>query len=459
MREAEERARRKALIQQIALSRKQRSSQSKSSNIVDGRNERRRILEDSSDGNDDDSDSDVSEECSDGSCEVQAAQQEMHANREENVSQRGLSFTLEKEKAVPSDVSTYRVERENFRKRNDDGIANPISQEEIELLTSCSPSAASSSSAASHLSYEVEVNKDQSADIDLTQHVKKCTKDLNLMETKKAVNTDGRDGGSRLHMFDHRKAAKDRIYYSNMIKEDIILELDALQLSSIRKEERQNSCHSTSTPKLVEGSQRNHQDLRSWKGDLEKDSKAQRSDSIEKLNECKALKESCAIRRQPEKKFDLSVKDSYGFCISPHLEQILYPHQREGVQWMYNLFKVGSGGILADDMGLGKTLQVSAYLSGLLKNKLIRRACIVAPKTLLAAWKKELAVCELGDVSKGYYGTSTERTEALDSTIRGCGVLLTTYGMILHNASNLSDHPDCDDEPLWDILVMDEGLV
>ena len=46
----------------------------------------------------------------------------------------------------------------------------------------------------------------------------------------------------------------------------------------------------------------------------------------------------------------------------------LYPHQRQGVQWMWDAVHLGNaalpahrrimGGLLSDDMGLGKTIQV-----------------------------------------------------------------------------------------------------
>ena len=40
----------------------------------------------------------------------------------------------------------------------------------------------------------------------------------------------------------------------------------------------------------------------------------------------------------------------------------LYPHQKDGVRWLFERFCVRSGGILADEMGLGKTVQVSDAL-------------------------------------------------------------------------------------------------
>ena len=39
---------------------------------------------------------------------------------------------------------------------------------------------------------------------------------------------------------------------------------------------------------------------------------------------------------------------------SPALSSKLYPHQVEGVKWLWRLQEAGNGGILADDMGLGK---------------------------------------------------------------------------------------------------------
>ena len=59
-----------------------------------------------------------------------------------------------------------------------------------------------------------------------------------------------------------------------------------------------------------------------------------------------------------------------------------------------------------DDMGLGKTMQCCAFLAGMFGSGLAARALIVAPKTLLAHWKKELATCGLTNLTHEYYGTS-----------------------------------------------------
>ena len=59
-----------------------------------------------------------------------------------------------------------------------------------------------------------------------------------------------------------------------------------------------------------------------------------------------------------------------------------------------------------DDMGLGKTMETCAFLAGLLHSRLARRALVVAPKTLLAHWERELATCGLGNLTYEFYGSS-----------------------------------------------------
>jgi SNF2 family DNA or RNA helicase len=46
------------------------------------------------------------------------------------------------------------------------------------------------------------------------------------------------------------------------------------------------------------------------------------------------------------------------FRLPPKVAKILFPHQLEGIKWLWGLHVKGTGGILGDDMGLGKTMQV-----------------------------------------------------------------------------------------------------
>lgn len=65
--------------------------------------------------------------------------------------------------------------------------------------------------------------------------------------------------------------------------------------------------------------------------------------------------------------------------------------------------------------------QVSAFLAGLLRSKQGNRALIVAPKTLLAHWEKELRAVGLGSRVYWFYGSNEgERNAALAAVCR-CG--------------------------------------
>eukprot|EP00242_Pyramimonas_sp_CCMP2087_P001518 CAMPEP_0198226574 /NCGR_PEP_ID=MMETSP1445-20131203/105787_1 /TAXON_ID=36898 /ORGANISM="Pyramimonas sp., Strain CCMP2087" /LENGTH=329 /DNA_ID=CAMNT_0043906405 /DNA_START=96 /DNA_END=1081 /DNA_ORIENTATION=- len=76
------------------------------------------------------------------------------------------------------------------------------------------------------------------------------------------------------------------------------------------------------------------------------------------------------------------VRGERTFVLSARLTNRLYPHQREGVEWLWGLHVKGKGGILGDDMGLGKTFQCAAFLAGLLSSNEAFKAMVVAPKTL-----------------------------------------------------------------------------
>lgn len=51
-----------------------------------------------------------------------------------------------------------------------------------------------------------------------------------------------------------------------------------------------------------------------------------------------------------------------GFELTSEIYNNLYAHQKEGIKWMFALYRQNQGGVLGDDMGLGKTVQICAYL-------------------------------------------------------------------------------------------------
>jgi SNF2 family DNA or RNA helicase len=112
--------------------------------------------------------------------------------------------------------------------------------------------------------------------------------------------------------------------------------------------------------------------------------------------------------------------------------------QVEALNWLWSLWVKQTGGILADDMGMGKTLSSSAFVAGLFKEKVVRRVLIVAPKTLLTHWRKELERIGLAWATLEYTGTVPQRKEQLALGHAQQSVLLTTYGMVLNNKDELN---------------------
>lgn len=71
------------------------------------------------------------------------------------------------------------------------------------------------------------------------------------------------------------------------------------------------------------------------------------------------------------------------------LNVTLKDYQTVGVQWLYDLYRLELGGILADDMGLGKTVQILAFLEILRNQSRMRHALIVVPTSLTFNWEQE----------------------------------------------------------------------
>mmetsp|Transcript_18969 Transcript_18969/g.40753 ORF Transcript_18969/g.40753 Transcript_18969/m.40753 type:complete len:1467 (+) Transcript_18969:81-4481(+) len=110
----------------------------------------------------------------------------------------------------------------------------------------------------------------------------------------------------------------------------------------------------------------------------------------------------------------------------------LYNYQRQGLVWMWNLFKRGMGGILADEMGLGKTVQAAAFLACLKYTNLASTFMVVAPVTLLEQWKRELQEWskQTGLETFVMQGTQQERKNAMKKVIARGGVLLVSYDLV-----------------------------
>jgi DNA repair and recombination RAD54-like protein len=89
------------------------------------------------------------------------------------------------------------------------------------------------------------------------------------------------------------------------------------------------------------------------------------------------------------------------YQVVPELASKLRPHQREGVQFLFECTMglrgfEGQGCILADDMGLGKTLMSITLMWTLLQQgfsqgqSAVKKAVIVCPTSLVGNWDNEI---------------------------------------------------------------------
>jgi SNF2 family DNA or RNA helicase len=132
----------------------------------------------------------------------------------------------------------------------------------------------------------------------------------------------------------------------------------------------------------------------------------------------------------------------------------LFEHQRAGIDWLWQLHLKQHGGILGDDMGMGKTVQIAAFLGAAYEARVIDRALIVLPASLLINWQTELRKwCPDAPVVL-FHGSSKAKRERDLATVAAedgvGGICLTTYGMVSSCSEQLA-------KVQWDYVVLDEG--
>ncbi|KAH6772670.1 DNA repair/recombination protein [Perilla frutescens var. hirtella] len=169
---------------------------------------------------------------------------------------------------------------------------------------------------------------------------------------------------------------------------------------------------------------------------------------------------------QPEEAKDQNVEFNC-ITVEPLLVKFLRPHQREGVQFMFDCVSgiLGAeninGCILADDMGLGKTLQSITLLYTLLRQgfdgkSMVKKAIVVTPTSLVSNWEAEIkkwvgervklvALCESTreDVVSGIDSFTNSRSPLQ--------VLIISYETFRMHSSKFNQDGSCD------LLICDEA--
>lgn len=147
----------------------------------------------------------------------------------------------------------------------------------------------------------------------------------------------------------------------------------------------------------------------------------------------------------------------------------LLPHQRDGVQFLYSLYRENRGGILGDDMGLGKTIQTIAFIAALLDRDCevgalssVRSGAankgtvvppskvflILSPTSVLQNWEQEFQAW--GSFRVGIYH-GANRDGILDKVhAHELEVVLTSHDMFRLNLTALCNIK-------WDCVIVDEA--
>lgn len=129
-------------------------------------------------------------------------------------------------------------------------------------------------------------------------------------------------------------------------------------------------------------------------------------------------------------------------------DKLLRLYQKDGVKWLYNLYKCGLGGILADEMGLGKSLQTIIFIKRVLEEDKKAKILIVCPTALVYNWENEFK--KFGnDIKRNIFvGIKKERLKKLESC-KG-NVYITSYGL-------LREDLDIYKEMNFKVMIIDEA--
>lgn len=127
----------------------------------------------------------------------------------------------------------------------------------------------------------------------------------------------------------------------------------------------------------------------------------------------------------------------------------LKPYQIYGVQWIFDLYNLKLGALLADDMGLGKTLQALCFLEILRTRNELGQVLIVVPSSLIFNWQNEI---EKFAPELPVMIFNSKNLDAVGKLFANQVPMLviTTYGLLL-------EHDQYFDQYKWKTVIFDEA--
>ena len=130
-------------------------------------------------------------------------------------------------------------------------------------------------------------------------------------------------------------------------------------------------------------------------------------------------------------------------------DSVLRDYQKDGVRWLYTLYKCDLGGILADEMGLGKSLQTICFIKQIIKEKKDAKIMIVCPTSLVYNWKKEFDKFAPSLKYVTVFENKTKRLEIINNFDK-YNVFITSYGLIRNDNDEYEDKN-------FEVCVIDEA--
>ena len=135
--------------------------------------------------------------------------------------------------------------------------------------------------------------------------------------------------------------------------------------------------------------------------------------------------------------------------LSKEDNKILRDYQKDGVKWLYTIYKCDLGGILADEMGLGKSIQTICFIKQLLKEKEDAKIMIVCPTSLVYNWQKEFE--KFGkELKYVVVHEGKEKRKEIINRFDEYNIFITSYGLIRNDNDEYEDK-------YFELCIIDEA--
>lgn len=130
-------------------------------------------------------------------------------------------------------------------------------------------------------------------------------------------------------------------------------------------------------------------------------------------------------------------------------DKLLRDYQKDGVKWLYTIYKCDLGGILADEMGLGKTLQAIIFLRKVIDLKPNAKILIVSPTSLVYNWEKEFSKFA-PELKYIVMADNKKKRQDIMQKFNEYNIFITTYGLVRNDNDYYEDKN-------FEVCIIDEA--